>query len=1170
MPMGGASASRFVARMKRLSRMNAGTGRAVAGRRGSRRVLRAVLFATLGALILVALPAGLAFLRLSMGPVSFAGLADRAAQAIEARVGEGWRVDVGGAAIELLDGGLALRATSLDIRNPAGALVVRAPDAIVSMGTASLLTGALVARSIEFRDLQLDASLDRTGALTFVPAGEEPPVATTATPPDAAASPEAPPGGAQDSPVSRAVVSLFDHMIGSSGVIGALDRAKLTNARLRILGEDRKERASFRNVSATFARDAPDLRRFDLRLDGSAGGWRLQGEVRVDGEGRREGSVEATDVPIQDVLLFAGLSGLPVAIDARLTGQLGATVADARLTRLEGRFSTGRGIIQIDDKDMPPVGLEAASAQGSWDEEQRTLALKDLTFRNGETTVRLSGAVNAPAGQPWRVELGGRDAVLAAVVPGDAAVALDTIEVAASGQGDGLTLDKLELHGPTLNASMNGAYGVGADPKALEVNIFAESAKARSFLRLWPDLVVPKVRQYLLANLRGGTVETLSISVALSGRDLAGAFSDQPVPDGSVRVDFSIVEGLLHINDGLPPLARLGVAGSVTGTRAEVRATTGAVQTAGGRVLAVTDGVFSLPQIWSANADSRIAFRLDGGVDAVASLLQTPTLRSVTGALELDPAQVRGQADLSVKLDLPIKNIPEFADLAVAISGTMTGVGIDKAFGKERLENGQLSVNYTAGSLAIRGEGRLNGTASIIDIRQPRNLPGEATISFSLDEAARARKGIALGPGLTGALPVRVVAPLGKGKSGARVEVDLTRATIDNLLPGWTKPPGRAGRLSFVAQEGGGEIRDVVLESGPVQMRGSATMSGEGQLERVDLSTFKLSPGDDMRVQVERSGSLYRATVRGNVADARPFIRGFTSPPAAGGARESREIDLDLGVNILTGFNDEALTNASLKLGLRGKDLRQLQLAGRFRSATVSAQLSRAERGAPSVMVQSRDAGATLRFLDIYRRMAGGELAFQISMNDGPQRGSVTMSSFALKNEPALRRIVSQQPQAAVAEDRAANARAPQVDPNEVFFNTLKADFSRTASRLEFRDAVLFGQQVGFTLGGWIDYAKSLTDISGTFVPAYGLNNAFAQVPLFGPILTGGQNEGVFAVNFRVAGSASAPTLTVNPLSAVAPGFLRKILGAIGAAADEVAGAAGANGGAAAPPQPSR
>jgi hypothetical protein len=153
-----------------------------------------------------------------------------------------------------------------------------------------------------------------------------------------------------------------------------------------------------------------------------------------------------------------------------------------------------------------------------------------------------------------------------------------------------------------------------------------------------------------------------------------------------------------------------------------------------------------------------------------------------------------------------------------------------------------------------------------------------------------------------------------------------------------------------------------------------------------------------------------------------------------------------------------------------------------------------------------------------------------------------------------LKRIASGQP-AGATDDRAGNAQMPKFDVNDVQFTKLKAEFGRTNSRLEFRDAAIWGAQVGFKLSGWIDYGRDRADISGTFVPAYGLNNVFAQVPLFGPILGGGQNEGLFAVNFRVSGAASAPTLTVNPLSAVAPGFLRKLFGA-GSAETDPAGAA--------------
>jgi hypothetical protein len=65
------------------------------------------------------------------------------------------------------------------------------------------------------------------------------------------------------------------------------------------------------------------------------------------------------------------------------------------------------------------------------------------------------------------------------------------------------------------------------------------------------------------------------------------------------------------------------------------------------------------------------------------------------------------------------------------------------------------------------------------------------------------------------------------------------------------------------------------------------------------------------------------------------------------------------------------------------------------------------------------------------------------------------------------------------------------------------------------------------------------------------LNNAFSRVPLLGPLLGGGQYEGLFAVNFRISGPASQPSMTINPLSAIAPGILRRFVDPLGGATME-------------------
>ena len=65
--------------------------------------------------------------------------------------------------------------------------------------------------------------------------------------------------------------------------------------------------------------------------------------------------------------------------------------------------------------------------------------------------------------------------------------------------------------------------------------------------------------------------------------------------------------------------------------------------------------------------------------------------------------------------------------------------------------------------------------------------------------------------------------------------------------------------------------------------------------------------------------------------------------------------------------------------------------------------------------------------------------------------------------------------------------------------------------------------------------------MSGTFVPLYGLNNMFGQIPIVGLFLGGGSNEGLIGVTYEVVGTPGAPVLRVNPISAVAPGMLRKM-----------------------------
>ena len=66
-------------------------------------------------------------------------------------------------------------------------------------------------------------------------------------------------------------------------------------------------------------------------------------------------------------------------------------------------------------------------------------------------------------------------------------------------------------------------------------------------------------------------------------------------------------------------------------------------------------------------------------------------------------------------------------------------------------------------------------------------------------------------------------------------------------------------------------------------------------------------------------------------------------------------------------------------------------------------------------------------------------------------------------------------------------------------------------------------------------------DVRGTIIPAYVLNSIVGHLPVIGDILTGGDGEGVFAATYRAQGQLKDTTITVNPLTALAPGILRDL-----------------------------
>jgi len=101
-------------------------------------------------------------------------------------------------------------------------------------------------------------------------------------------------------------------------------------------------------------------------------------------------------------------------------------------------------------------------------------------------------------------------------------------------------------------------------------------------------------------------------------------------------------------------------------------------------------------------------------------------------------------------------------------------------------------------SLKIVGDGQVLGSATHVEVARAPGEEGSATITFALDAAGRAKRGLNFGSWLTGPLPIKLKAPL--TRANAEVEIDLTPAGVDNFVPGLSKPAGKPGKATFLVK----------------------------------------------------------------------------------------------------------------------------------------------------------------------------------------------------------------------------------------------------------------------------------------------------------------------------------------------------------------------------------
>jgi hypothetical protein len=678
----------------------------------------------------------------------------------------------------------------------------------------------------------------------------------------------------------------------------------------------------------------------------------------------------------------------------------------------------------------------------------------------------------------------------------------------------------------------------------LALGIAANQVPASAAKRLWPALVAPGTRGWAMERVEGGVIERILIALNVPLQSIGKRGFE--LPDESVRLEFTASGAAFRPRKDLPLVRDAQVSGTVTGRTAQVRVAKGIIDTAQGRRIMISDGVLEVPNHIPQNPDGTIRFHFDGAADAVAEIASSDLLRGVAG-LSIDPATARGSVSADTKLTLVFRQDVRGDEVSYSAEGDVKDFAADGMVRGQRVEGVNAKVSLNGNFLQAKGAGKIAGAPATFEFRRLKDeAESEFRISATLDDGARARVGMELAPWLVGSVQV-----MAQGRSNDRenrfdVEADLTAAKVADLVPGWQKAAGRAAKAQFrvIERDGSLKLEELSVSGGGTTIRGSLELDRDGGFISANLPVFHLSDGDKATLRAERApdGAL-RVTVRGDVLDARGAIRGLTEAgeAAAPGKKERpRDLDLELRLGAATGHNGEVARQVELKVLRRNGEIRAFSLIGKIgRDSSMVGEMRAREGGRPVIYLTSGDAGALLRYADFYGKLYGGDawIVIEPPSPDGkPQEGIINIREFTIRGEPALDRMQAAAP--AESGDNRGATRRP-VSQGVAFLRT-QVEFNRTPGRFNIREAVIYGPSIGATVDGVLDFANNNVHLRGTYVPAFGLNNLLGQLPILGLFL-GGPKEGLIAITFEVVGPVSGPTLRVNPMSAAAPGFLRKL-----------------------------
>lgn len=688
----------------------------------------------------------------------------------------------------------------------------------------------------------------------------------------------------------------------------------------------------------------------------------------------------------------------------------------------------------------------------------------------------------------------------------------------------------LDVGGPEI--SFNGVIREVADELGIEGLFEFKEMPFKELGKYWPHKLMPNARKWMLGNVHDGVISSFTVNFDIEPGDI------KPFQKGmrpaALSAAFTFRDTTVNYLTGQPFARGIEGEGFADGARLFMEFWDGYIQD-----IYVASGSASVEQLMQSSATATVIANLTGANRDAMRLLDGPRFRYAR-KFGLNN-KVGGTVNAEIGVRFPFKSKVELSEIELAGFARLMNFELNNFLGSYDISEGESRVAIDKNNMDVMGNIAINGIPSTFvwkeNFDKSHSIRSKYVISSMLDDSDREALKVFLDPYISGMLGINIdYIVTAEGVKRAKIDINADNASLSLPELFWTKPFGQETSLSALLSFDNPEIIKVSnfkLDSASFFASGNAKVGfDDGNIISAQLGNLKFDDNDlKVAYRTDVNNNMY-IKLSGKSLDLRPYIKqlldsdGESLPPFV----------LEIDIERLITHADQQITQGSGKFINTPDGLETALLRGTLVSGSGFQFVLEREGRKRKLSVRSEDAGSVARAFNIYDNAIGGYLLMDAILHDDepgrPVVGEVRVKDYRVINAPTLAHILAIASFTGIFESLQGEGLA---------FSTFKLPFTLKDKKLTFKNAQTSGLSIGLNASGNVNLDTDNVYMEGTIVPAYLVNSFLGNIPVVGDLLVGGKGEGIFAANFSVQGTTEEPDIVVNPLSVLAPGFLRNL-----------------------------